>query len=159
MCNNSKFYSMLEQVINSLRSEVGGQLANQSNLTSGHLDQIFSEIGNVVHKEVTGHILGGNLTDVMNLFSKSPNSAGADQLQSNLSSGIVSTLIGKLGLTPDAANNIASSVLPGLIEKITAHNSTTPDDDPSPLHDLFGTGGNSDILGTAKNLLGGFLKQ
>jgi hypothetical protein len=32
---------------------------------------------------------------------------------------------------------------------------TTPDDDPSPLHELFGTGGSSGILGAAKNLLGG----
>lgn len=149
---------MLEQVISSLKTELGGQLTNQSDVPSGNLDQIFSEIGNVVHKEVAGHILRGNLSDVMNLFSRGENSTGANQLQTNISSGIVSNLIGKLGLSPDTAGNIASTVLPGLIEKITAHNSTTPDDDPSPLHNLFGTGGNSDILGTAKNLLGGFLK-
>jgi uncharacterized protein YidB (DUF937 family) len=150
---------MLEQLINSLKSEVGGQLANQSNLTSGHIDQIFSIIGNVAKSEVAGHILSGKLSDVMSLFSKSANSDGANQLQANISSGVISNLTSKLGLSPEMASNIASKALPVLLEKITNHNSTTPDDDPSPLHDIFGTGGDNGILGTAKNLLGGFLNK
>ena len=146
---------MLEQLINSLKSEVGGQVAGQTNLPVGHLDQIFSIISNSVKKEVAGHIAGGKLSEVMNLFSNEPNTAGANQLQSNISSGAISEITSKLGLSPETASSITSSVLPGLIAKITNHNSTTPDDDPSPLHQLFGTGGG--ILGTAKNLLGGLL--
>jgi len=150
---------MLEQLINSLKSEVGGQLANQSNLQSGHMDQIFSIISNVARSEVAGQILKGNLSDVMSLFSKRQNSDGANQLQSDISSGVVSNLISKMGLSPEIAGNIASTALPALLEKITNHNSTTPDDDPSPLHDLFGTGGDSGISGSAKNLLGGLLNK
>ena len=150
---------MLEQIINSLKSEVGGRLAGQTNLPSGHLDQIFSIISNAAKSEVAGHILKGNLSDVISLFSKSPNTQGANQLQSNISSGIISNLTSQMGLSPEVAGNITSIALPALIEKITNHNNTTPDNDPSPLHDLFGTGGNSGILGTAENLLGGFLNK
>jgi uncharacterized protein YidB (DUF937 family) len=156
--NHSKTNFMLEQLINSLKSEVGGKIASQSNLPAGHTDQIFSIISNVAKTEVAKQMLSGNLSDVMSLFSKSQNSNGANQLQSNISSGVISELTRKMGLSPAIASGIASKVLPGLIEKITNHNSTTPDDDPSPLHDLFGSGGNSGILGTAKNLLGGLLK-
>jgi uncharacterized protein YidB (DUF937 family) len=113
----------------------------------------------VAKSKVTGHILRGNLSDVKSLFSKSPNTQGANQLQSNISSGVISDLISKMGLSPELAGNIASTVLPALIEKITNHNSSTPDDDPSPLHDLFGTAGNSGILNTAKNLLDGLLNK
>ena len=148
---------MLEQLINSLKSEVGGQIASQSNLPTGHLDQIFSIISNTVKNEVASHIAGGKLSDVMNLFSKAPNTAGANQLQSNISTSAVSEITSKLGLSPETARNITSTVLPGLIDKITNHNSSTPDDDPSPLHELFGTGGG--VLGAAKNLLGGFLNK
>jgi uncharacterized protein YidB (DUF937 family) len=150
---------MLEQLINSLKSEVGGQLANQTNLQSGHIDQIFSIISNVARSEVAGQIIKGNLSDVMSLFSKRPNSEGANQLQSNISSGVISNLISKMGLSPEIAGNIASTALPGLLEKITNHNSTTPDDDPSPLHELFGTGRDGQILGSAKNLLSGLLNE
>jgi uncharacterized protein YidB (DUF937 family) len=150
---------MLEQLINSLKSEVGGQLTSQSNLPSGQADQIFSIISSVAKSEVARHILSGKLSDVMSLFSKSQNSEGANQLQSNISSGVVSDLTSKMGISHDVASNIASTALPALFEKITNHNSTTPDDDPSPLHDLFGTAGNSGILNTAKNLLGGLLNK
>jgi uncharacterized protein YidB (DUF937 family) len=150
---------MLENLISSLKSEIGSQITDQTNLPSGHLDQIFSIISNSVQKEVSGHIAGGNLSDVMNLFSKAPNTAGANQLQSNISSGVISEITSKLGLSPEVASNIASTALPGLIAKITNHNSTTPEDDPSPLHELFGTAGGSGILGTAENLLGGLFNK
>jgi uncharacterized protein YidB (DUF937 family) len=150
---------MLEQLISSLKSEVGDQIMSRTNLPEGHLDQIFSIINDVTKKEVAGHILSGKLSEVMNLFSNKPNSEGANQLQSNISSGVVSDLTSKLGLSPEVSNNITSVALPGLIDLITRHNNSTPEDDPSPLHELFGTAGNSGILGTAKNLLGGFLNQ
>jgi uncharacterized protein YidB (DUF937 family) len=147
---------MLEQLLNSLKSEIGGQVAGQSNLQSGHLDQIFSILGNVAQKEVGNHMLQGKLGDVMNLFTNTPNTAGANQLQSNISSGAISEITSKLGLSPATAGSVVSSILPGLISKITNHNSSTPDDDPSPLHELFG--GSGGIGGVAKNLLGSFLK-
>ena len=150
---------MLEQLISSLKSEVGGQIMDQTNLPSGHLDQILTVISDVTKKEVAGHILEGKLSEVMNLFSNQPNTDGANQLQSNISSGVVSNLTSKLGLSPELSNNITSIALPALIKAVTKHNSSTPDDDPSPLHELFGTAGNGGFLGTAKNLLGGFLNK
>ncbi len=151
---------MLEQLINSLKSEVGGQIAGQTSLPTGHLDKIFSIIGDVAKREVTGHILGGKLSDVMNLFSNKPNTDGANQLQSNISSGVVSDLTSKLGLSPEVSNNISTTALPKLVSMITQHNNSTPENDPSPLHELFGTGGDSGgILGAAKNLFGGFFKK
>ena len=83
---------MLEQLISSLKSEVGGQIMDQTNLPSGHLDQILTVISDVTKKEVAGHILEGKLSEVMNLFSNQPNTDGANQLQSNISSGVVSNL-------------------------------------------------------------------
>jgi uncharacterized protein YidB (DUF937 family) len=147
---------MLDQLVNSLKSEIGGQIAGQSNLQSGHIDQIFSILGNVAQKEVGGHMAQGNLGDVMNLFTKTPNSAGANKLQSNISSGAISEITKKLGISPAVASSIVASALPGLISKITNHNSSTPDDDPSPLKELFG--GSDGLGGIAKNLLGSFLK-
>jgi hypothetical protein len=151
---------MLEQLINSLKSEVGGQIMSQTNLPSGHLDQVFSVIGDVTKKEVAGHMLGGNLSDVMNLFSDKPNNSGADKLQSNISSGVVSDLCSRLGLSPDVAKNISLVALPALMKLITSKNNTTPDDDPSPLTELFGAAGGEGFLGgAAKNLLGKFLNK
>jgi uncharacterized protein YidB (DUF937 family) len=128
---------MLEQLISFLKSEVGDQIMSQTNLPEGHLDQIFSIIGDVTKKAVTGHILQGKLSEVMNLFSDTPNTDGANQLQSKISSGVVSDLSSKLGLSPEISNNIASVALPGLISMITNHNNSTPADDASPISNFF----------------------
>lgn len=51
---------MLEQLINSLKSEIGGQLGSQANLPAGSVDKVFSVIGDVTKKEVTGQMLNSS---------------------------------------------------------------------------------------------------
>ncbi len=151
---------MLEQLIGSLKSEVGGQLISQTSLPAGSIDKVFSVIGDVAKKEVTGQMLGGNLSNVMNLFSDKPNNKGADLLQSNISSGVISSLTSKLGLSPEISRTIAAVAIPALISLITKKNNTTPDDDPSPLNEIFGGASKGGLLGgVAKGLLGGLFKR
>jgi len=150
---------MLEELINSLKSEVGGQLSSQTNLPGGHIDKVLSVIGDETRKEVTGQIMGGNISHLMNLFSDKPNNDGANSIQSNISSGVISSLSSQLGLSPEISKSIAEVALPSLINMITKKNNTTPDDDPSPLNELFMNGGSSGIPGAAAKLLGGFLRK
>ena len=151
---------MLDQLINSLKSEVGGQLSSQTNLPAGSIDKVFSVISDVTKKEVTGQMLGGNLSNVMNLFSNQPNNSGANLLQSNISSGVISSLTSKLGISPEISKTIAAVAIPALINMITNKNSATPDDDPSPLNEIFGGEPKGGLLGgIAKGLLGGLFKK
>ena len=48
---------MLEQIMNSLKSEVGGKLSDNSNIPAAGMEKIFSTLSDVVKKEVTGQIL------------------------------------------------------------------------------------------------------
>jgi len=150
---------MLEQIMNSLKSEVGGKLSNNSGLPEGGTEKIFSTLADVVKKEVTGQMLSGNLSHLMNLFSNQPNTDQANVIQANIHSDFVGNLMNKLGLSQETSTGIASTAVPALINAITQKNNTTPDDDSSPLQELFGTGGNNGILGTAKSLLGGLLNK
>jgi len=149
---------MLEKLLGNLKSEVGGKIVNQTNLPPDKLDNVFSVIGDVTKKEVSGQMLGGGIGNVMNLFSKKSNNEGANSLQSNITSGVISGLVNKAGLTKDMSGTIANIAIPALINMITQKNSTTPDDDPSPLTELFGGGGKEGVGGTAKNILGKFMK-
>jgi uncharacterized protein YidB (DUF937 family) len=151
---------MLENLIGTLKSEIGGQILSQTKLPSNNLDKVFSVIGDVAKKEVTGQMLGGGLSNVMNLFSNQPNNSGANLLQTNITTGVISGLASKLGLSADISKNIAQIAIPALINLITKKNSTTPDDDPSPLNEIFGGAGKGGLIGgVAKNLLGKFLKR
>lgn len=154
-----KRIAMLDNIIGSLKSEVGGKIMSQTNLPSGTMDKVFSVIGDVTKKEVGSQMTSGGIGNVMNLFSKQPNNQGANMLQSNITNGVVSNLAGKLGLSPDVSKTVASIAIPALINMITKKNSETPDDDPSPLHDVFGgLVGKEGIEGAAKDMLGKFMK-
>jgi hypothetical protein len=147
---------MLEQLLNSLKTEIGGHLTNQADLPAEQLDDVISSIGGVAQKEVAGQMTNGNLSNLMNLFSDKPNNDGANRIQSNIHSNILSELTGKLGISPEISGKIAAVALPALISMITKKNNTTPDDDPSPLTALFGGSGAGGLLGGAsKSLLGG----
>ncbi len=149
---------MLEELLNSLKSQIGGDLTSQTGLPAGHLDQVMSVVGNATKKEVTGQMVSGNLSHLMNLFSDKPNNDGANQVQSNMHSGVISELTSKLGISPEISKNIAGIAVPAIIKMITKKNNTTPDDDPSPLTELFGAVEGGNLGGIANNLLGKFLK-
>lgn len=151
---------MLEQLISSLKSDVGGQIASETKLPSGTMDKVFSVIGDVTKKEVTNQMTGGNISNVMNLFSNKPNNKDADSLQSNITSGVISDLTSKLGISSDMSAKIASIAIPALISMISSKNSSTPDDDPSPLNDIFGSVVKSQLKsGGVKSILGKFFSK
>lgn len=149
---------MIDQFIGKLKSEVGGQLTSQTELSSGNLDSVFSVIGDVVKKEATKEMMGGNLSSLMNLFSDKPNNQEANQIQSKMNSGIVSGLVDKLGLSSEQSQSIVAIALPALIKLIANKKDSNSGDDSSFLTNLLGNSGSEGIGGMAKDLLGGFLK-
>lgn len=145
---------MIEKILGTLKSDVGSQLITQAHVPSDQLDNVFGIIGDVTEKEVTQQMTDGNLTNVLNLFSKQQNNSGADVLQSGITSGVVNGLINKLGFSQNKASSIAQIAIPALINMVTNKNSETPDDDPSPLQEIFGRAGENAFGG----VIGKFLK-
>jgi uncharacterized protein YidB (DUF937 family) len=150
---------MLENLLGTLKSEVGSQILNQTQLPANKLDGVFKVIGDVTKKEVTNQMTSGGIENLLNLFSNKPNSAAANLIQNNIASGVVSNLVSKLGLSQDIAKTISGIAIPVIINLITKKNSVTPDNDPSPLKEIFGTGKSSAIGGIAKGILGKLLKK
>ncbi|HLV92604.1 MAG TPA: hypothetical protein VKX34_05730 [Aequorivita sp.] len=149
---------MIEEFLGKLKSEVGGQISGQTDVSSSKMDGIFSVVGDVVKKEATKEMLGGNISGLMDLFSDKPNSASGNQIQSNMFSGIVSDLVSKLGLSKSQSQTITEIALPALISMISKKSSGSSKDTGSVLTDMFGGDDKGGIGGMAKDLLGGFLK-
>jgi len=82
-------------------------------------------------------MLIGNLSNVMNLFSGQPNSQAANLLQNNITSGVISKLVSKLGLSQGVADTVVSIAIPALINLISRKNSAIPNDNPSPPNEIF----------------------
>lgn len=148
---------MIENLIEGLKDQIGGQILDKTDVQSDQLPDIFSVIGDTAKTEVKNSMLDGGLDTVMNLFSNKPNNSGANLLQSNITQGIVSGLIQKIGLKNSTATAIAGVAVPVLMNLITKKNNETPDDDPSPLNALFG--GNDSMGNLGGNLLNNLLNH
>ncbi|MGB4204009.1 MAG: hypothetical protein WBJ84_00125 [Bacteroidales bacterium] len=161
---------MLENIIKSLQSELGDQVVQKTGISSSNLDSVFSIIGDVTKKEVTGQMMSGNLSTLTNLFSKDKKTSAANSLQNNIIAGVITNLISKLGLSKDVADMIAKLTVPTLVDMITNKSAGSSGGGASVLTDIFGSfmggsqpAGKKDTGGSvadmAKNILGGFLKK
>jgi hypothetical protein len=148
---------MIESLIEGLKDQIGGQILDKTDVQSNQLPDIFSVIGDTAKTEVKNSMLDGGLDTVMNLFSNKPNNSGANLLQSNITQGIVSGLIQKIGLNSSTATTIAGIAVPLLMNLITKKNNETPEDDPSPLNALFG--GNDSMGNLGGSLLNNLLNH
>lgn len=149
---------MIEQFTGNLKSEIGDRITQETNLSPEHLDGVFSIFGDVLKNEGAKELMGGNLSGLLNLFSDEPNEPEANHIESRVSSGIVSELMGKLGISPDQAQKIVSIGLPVLMGMIAKKGGSGPKKDSSFLNDLLGGGNQGGIGGLAGNILGGLFK-
>ncbi len=138
---------MFDDIIKLAKEKLGSQITQEAKVEPSKLDGIMSVVGDVTKNEVTKEITGGGISGLMSLFSKSENNSSANAIQNNISTGIVSGLMEKVGLGGSTAKTIAGMAVPMVIKLITDKNSETPDDDPSILTSLFAGGGASSMLG------------
>ncbi len=140
---------MLDGILGQIKGQLGDSLQQQEGVDSSQLDGILDIVKSVTGEKVGKQMLGDGLGPVMNLFSNNNNTTEADTLQSDITGGIASSLVEKLGFSGETATNITSTVIPMVINLVTEKNSETPDDDASPLTELFGGG---DLGGLAGKL-------
>lgn len=147
---------MIDNLIKGLKDQVGDQILAKTDVKPSQLNSILSVIGGATKSEVKNSMKKDGLSTVMNLFSDKPNNTFADTLQSGIANSIVSGLMTKLGIKQSTASTISAIAVPALMKLITKKNNATPDDDPSPITELFGDKGG--IGNLAGKLIGNFLK-
>jgi CRISPR/Cas system type I-B associated protein Csh2 (Cas7 group RAMP superfamily) len=158
---------MLEMILSGLKGQIGEELVSKAGVSQSQLGPVLDIIGQTTKDKVSSEMMSGGLDMVMNLFSDKPNSSGANSLLNGLTGSITQNLASKLGIDPAKAQMIAAIAMPMLIKLVTSKNNETPENDPSPLNDLFGglagamgggtqkKSGNSALAGTAFKILGG----
>lgn len=149
---------MIEELKGNLRTEVGNRITTEAEVSPDQLDGVFSIFGDVLRNEGSKELMGGNLSGLLNLFSDEPNDTEANHIESNVSTGIVSELMGKLGISPEQAQKIVAIGLPVLMGMIAKKGGSGQKKDSSFLNDLLGGGNQGGIGGLAGNILGGLFK-
>ncbi len=128
---------MLGQLLKNLQGETNEKLAEIPEFDSNKSEDAVNIAGEVVNEEVGKELESGNKETLMNLFSDNENSENANKVEGKVKNGVISKLISKLGIDKNVASKVATAVVPNLLKKVTDENKKTPEDDPSPLENLF----------------------
>jgi len=145
---------MLDKILESVTKEVGGSLVSKAGLNKDQATKAIELTGGATMDVVSNQLKGGDISTLMNLFSSKPNNASANGLQDKISKVVAEKLSGNLGLSQAQVNQVISTALPLVMSYVSKKNEETPDDDPSPLMDLFGGSTEKLLKGGAGGLLG-----
>lgn len=145
---------MIESILKNLAGETAKDLTGKAGIPENLLGELFKVTGNVATQEVAKQATSGGMENLMNLFSNKPNNNFANSIQNNLVSSLVTNFTSKLGLSQQQATMASGIIVPLLINMITKKNGETPENDPSPIQQVFNLGGNAK---GAKSMLGGLL--
>ena len=146
---------MLNAILESVTNEVGGSLKTKLGLNQEQAQKAIASTGEATMEVVSNQLKGGDISNLMNLFSSKSNNAAANGIQDQISKLIAEKLAGTMGFSKTQIQGVISMVLPVVMNYIGKKNEETPDDDPSPLMDIFG----SASKGALGKSAGGFLKD
>jgi hypothetical protein len=116
---------MLEELFNLVKGAAGDSVVNNPDVPNEHNNEVVAEATNTVASGLRNMVAGGGLENILSLF----NNKGTDQASGGkglLSNPIVNMMIGhfagklmsKFNIGGDKANNVASSLIPGVISSL-----------------------------------------
>jgi hypothetical protein len=151
---------MLEQLIGLVKQYAGDSIVKNPEIPNERNEEAMAEASNTVVGGLQNMLAGGGLQSIMNLFSQG-NKEGTSGLMQNpivnmMTGHLMKKLMGKFGLNSGSASNIASSLIPnvinGLISKTKDANDNSIDMN-SIIRAL--TGGNAPVAEPAQSGGGG----
>ncbi len=146
---------MLDQILGGLKGNLGDVLS-QNNLSADKLDDLVGLTGESITETAGSEVASGNMSGIMDLLKGNGDTGSSNPIVSNIITSLVGKVTSSFGLSEGAASGIASSVIPMAINAISSKFNSEGGDE-SALTSILGLGG-GDMMGKAKDLLGGFFK-
>lgn len=147
---------MLDSILNSAKGMIGDKLG-EFNVSPDKLDDVVELSGDAVKENLMEEATSGKLDGVMNLLKGKANTDESNPIVSGIVKSLGSKLVGKLGLDAGTSNQIASSVIPLVMNMVSSKfQSSESSDDASGVASFLGMDG-GDMMDKAKDMLGGSL--
>jgi hypothetical protein len=150
---------MLENLINLIEAHAGSAVVNNPEVPNEQNNAVISEAGNSIVGTLKNMVSQGNMQDVMNLFHNSGNVSSNPATQ-NITGNFVQTLIDKFGLNQNAANGVATNLIPNVLQSLV-RKTNDPNDSSFNLQGIIsqltsGQGGGigGGVLDKIKGMLG-----
>lgn len=103
---------MLEEIMQMIKQHGQDAVVNNADVPNEHNDAVMNEAGSSVMSMLQNMVQNGQANEVNNLLD--PNHPAAQQMQSNFADNIMQ----KFGLSSGAASNVASSLIPNVLQSV-----------------------------------------
>ncbi|HSZ87716.1 MAG TPA: DUF937 domain-containing protein [Puia sp.] len=127
---------MLENLINLIEQHADNAVVNNPAIPNEQNNAVISEAGNSIEGTLKNMISQGNLQDVQNLFHNSGNVSSNPATQ-NITGNFVQSLMDKFGLDQNAANGVASNLIPNVLQSLVSK-TNDPNDSSFNLQGIIG---------------------
>lgn len=149
---------MLEQLLNLVKEHIGTTDA----VPAGQQEVIAQDATHAVEGGIKDALQGGNISDVMHLFSGQSDVTGNPVAQ-NIQGGFIQNLVSKFGIDASQAGSIASSIIPGVLGKLV-NKTNDPGDSSFDLQSIMhhfsgGSTAGFDVQGLMNKFKGGLDKD
>lgn len=149
---------MFENLLNLVKQHAGDAIINNPAIPNEHNDEAVSMASNSIMDGLKGALSGGGINDIVSMFSHNDNAA-ASPVSQNIQCNFVQSLISRFGIDQSQAGNIASSLIPVVMQKFV-HKTNDPNDSSFDIQGIVSsiTGGQTsgfDVQGLLNKFTGG----
>ena len=106
---------MIDDIINSLKGELGGSLMEKFGLDAGQKDKAMDITKETLTEKISGAASGGGLSGIMNLFSSNDNDDEGNSMLDNIKDTLSSKFSSQLGVDSDKSGGITSMIMEKVI--------------------------------------------
>jgi hypothetical protein len=153
---------MLENLFDLVKQQAGDAIINNPAIPNQHNEEAVQEAGNSVVDTLHNAISGGQLTDVLNMFSNGQANASHPVVQ-QATGNFMERLQNKFGLNNSQAAGIAQGLIPQVMSQL-AQKTANPNDNSFDVQQIFNqlSGGKTagmNVQGMMNKLKGGLDKD
>lgn len=145
---------MFDSLFNLVKENAGDAIINNPVIPNEKNDDAIAQSTTSIMNTLKEQVSSGNMNNIMDLFKQSGGTTNNNPVMSAMNNNLISELMGKFGVEQNQAGNIASTLIPQVMDKLV-----TKTNDPNDasftmdgvMSSIGGTGGLGDL---AKNIFG-----
>ncbi|MBS1660670.1 MAG: hypothetical protein JST68_06425 [Bacteroidetes bacterium] len=118
---------MLENIISLVREHASDAIVNNPAVPNEQNEAVTEEAGNSIMDGLKNMISQGQAGDVLNLFSHPSSDFQSHPAVQSISGTFIQNLVAKFGLDPSAAGNVASNLIPTVLQNLVHKTNDTAD--------------------------------
>ena len=145
---------MIDQLINLVRQNAGEAIVKNPAIPNEKNDEAIQDVAQNIFGGLKDQVQGGNLSSLVSMFSSGASTS--NPAVSQIVSRVAGSLASKFGVSPQTAQQIASSILPVVMSQFV-NKAKDPNDKDFDLQDIVSKvgGGNVDAGDLLGKITGG----